>query len=165
MLRFAGVLPYFLSRTGQVVFVLGRELNGLWNPFGGGPESADILREAARECEEETMGFFGSKEQIALRLVSSIFYQTPTSITYFLRLYLNDIGEAQLVVDAFRSAYQHLKRCNGCPEGYLEMNLIGLFTPEQLVDEIDTLRPEFRANLNGILEKFQQERLTRTLFI
>ena len=147
---FTGVALYTIQE-GQVYFILGKELNGELNIFGGGPKSSDYSLEAAREFEEETMGIFGSAEDILPYLSSCPKYQTDDVTIFLCRI---EIIWDQLMIlqQAFQNLYRHFSKCSICPEGYLEMTDI-LFVPK---DQIETynLRPAFRRQLSSLLKIF-----------
>jgi hypothetical protein len=153
MLRFAGVLPYFVTPSGTY-FICGHDTDG-WNAFGGGPDSTSYTREAAREFEEETLGIFGNRDEVYLELIGSPYHVTPNSIIFFLKLYVS-LEEAWVFVKAYNNVYKTLSKCR-CPSEYREIDKIEIFTENTLHNA--SLRPAFRDDLSGLLRSFHSQSL------
>ena len=71
----AGVLPICLINS-KVYFLFGKERdmdeNPGWSDFGGGSEPKEsFIETAARECSEESSGFFGSRAEITKMLTTN----------------------------------------------------------------------------------------------
>jgi hypothetical protein len=165
---FAGVLLYFIHQH-KYYFLLGRELTGELNPFGGGPKSSDMVTEAAREFEEETMGIFGSAESMISQIALSDCYQTSDVTIFFCRI---DATVEQIVTlqHAFKNVYHHFSKCTvtqpliprgtylepcvTCPEGYLEMTEL-VIVPRLSVERYP-LRGAFRDQLSELLPLFDR---------
>ena len=144
-MKFAGILPYFLD-MGKIYYILGNEKDGSgWNPFGGSPESSNLRFEAAREFEEETMGFFGNKDVIYNLLEFCPYYFNDKIILYLLKLDLTK-SQAEVLCDSFKNVYSHFNFCD-CPNGYLEMDKIDIFTFDDLIASKNILRKEFQEIL------------------
>jgi hypothetical protein len=70
-LLYCGVLPYDILND-ELIILLGKELNGQWSDWGGGPDILDVddlglydpKKTAAREAWEESRGMLGSESEI-----------------------------------------------------------------------------------------------------
>ncbi len=83
-----GCFAYTYGQTGELMFLLGQESNGLWNDFGGSANAGEsALDTAVREFTEETRHVFG---KIALRenvLAKPTRTNRAASIAYTLRVF------------------------------------------------------------------------------
>ncbi len=57
----AGILPYYIDKSGQAYFLIGQEPDGSWADFGGRADKSDLnpKETAMREFTEETRCVFG----------------------------------------------------------------------------------------------------------
>jgi hypothetical protein len=152
MIVFAGVILYVVDPIYGPCLVLGRELTGELNPFGGGPKSDNYKLEAAREFEEETMGMFCDTSAMYEKLTHANYYVNATSITFFCRLMMS-LDELKTLQIVFQNVFKHFNKCTGYPEGYLEMTEL-VVVPLNSISQRQDLRPAFRDNLDSILRTF-----------
>lgn len=82
--RYAGVLPYAYDHDQVLCVLLGQERHApgqsgsdRWSDFGGLTDAGETLIDAAaRECFEESMGIFGTVDQIRRRLHDDFSFAT-----------------------------------------------------------------------------------------
>lgn len=145
LVRYGGVLPYAVHPvSGSIVYLLAREndTEGAFSDFGGGPDPSDGrngTRTAARECYEESMGLFGSADEIEQRLSGkrsvhlddgTVFLMRteydPRLPLYFGRFYAYAIQCANITSKDARCCV------SSCPEGHFEKSEVRWLTIEQM---------------------------------
>lgn len=87
----AGVLPYVVSETGNILFLLGKDYDNKWSDFGGRCEAVDkgdSIYTAARECWEETLGCIYELKQLKILLKKSKLIESKTQSGYPYYMYL-----------------------------------------------------------------------------
>jgi hypothetical protein len=149
---YVGVLP-FAEVKGSRIFLLGLEnaehyfdSHNSWCDFGGAAHSTNVLRSAAEEFYEESMGMFGSVaeiEQLLTKYGKLIKLSGGAGYTYLLRIrYEPAVTEAWnriwKYISASAKSIDGKLRVLTCPEGYLEKQRLGWFSERVL-----------RAALNG----------------
>lgn len=149
--RRAGIIPF--SYSGQYSFLLGRDhikkgnlVSGSWSDFGGMSEERDETEvdNAAREAYEESMGVFGSVEQLKTIIANSVYLKTPLGTTFFVDFWYHySPAQATLLPIFFERFYSYLSKCfhltpvgypcvEGCPEGYFEKQQLQWFSEQEL---------------------------------
>jgi len=146
---YVGVLPWAWFR-GRRVYLLGQEnaerrygSHGQWSDFGGGVHDVNnIARSAAEELYEESMGVFGTVDELERELRFSPRAQRFTLPGAAGYLYLWQIRFDPNLVTVWNRIWQYIKRCTTdndgkavirtCPEGFLEKQRIAWF-PEHIL--------------------------------
>jgi 8-oxo-dGTP pyrophosphatase MutT (NUDIX family) len=120
--------------NGEVYFLLGKEKyekhwdgSRKWSDFGGGPDGQPPQTAAAREAYEESMGFLGSEAMIKKRLKTELRFKMPYGYVY-----LYPMGFRPELVPLYNRVYTYSRRCNKCPEGWLEKTEIRWFSAREL---------------------------------
>lgn len=146
--RFLGVLPYTYTPNNKLVFLLGQEWPGhtedayFWGTFGGGPEKEDLslYHGAARECYEESMGFLGTQGEILERILRAPFVLKESQVIIFPMFIEYDSKLPQL----YNRVYEYAQKCvKSCPEGWLEKLEIAWWSPQEILNSSEQMRPAF----------------------
>lgn len=155
----AGIVP-FARRHGKVYIVLGRESNdipfpdsGKWSDFGGGSHAAETEEEcAAREGFEETMGLFGSKQELMEKITNC-----QATIRHFKYVsFIIEVDYDESLPKQFSTIYQYTKDHN--PQliqqsnGLFEKDMIAWFPLEDFRRQTSPMS-ELRPFYKGIIEK------------
>jgi hypothetical protein len=167
---YAGVLPYYFHK-GQLYIILGREKyeanwdgSEKYSDFGGGPEEEDQKdpkRTAARECYQESMGIFGTADEIYKKLKDPVeIVQGGKVVGYTYLLHLVDgYNRAKI----FNTVYDYVKKCKmTCPEGWMEKTWTVVFSKNDLLTYLaqkpEVFRPQFIKSVYQVLQhgKFVQ---------
>lgn len=140
MFKFVGVLLYYLHDN-RIYIVLGQDSGEGWNIFGGGPESPNILSEAIREFEEETMGVFGN-----VNISDSPSLNIRDAIIYLVQLDFNPKD----YITAYNNIRRTIDRECECTQTYLEMSELQMFDTSSI--SIDELRYPFSEYFNDLID-------------
>lgn len=170
---FAGVLPYTFNKKGELTFLLGREgyVEGwsdsyLFSEFGGRAEHGENpLITSSREGFEESLGFFGTQEELLSKLDYSIEvidgsvkgYIFPLYIEYDPSLPKKYLDVYSYIVKALECSPNAVKRAKD--KGYMEKVELKYFTVDQLIHNSNILRPGFRKSLLLIIRSFIRDLL------
>jgi len=157
-----GVQPYTI-KDAELYLILGKERyspgwrdSNTWCSFAGHPDRHLTLRdinlareEALRELDEESMGIFGTPEEIFPLLTH--YYAAGRSVIFFLPVTIDSFEEFKRT---FSNVHRHFTRCRfvgPCAEGELEKSEITFVTVPELKQMRDLRRP-FREDLPGMLK-------------
>jgi len=155
----AGILPYSVDSGGNVVFLLGQDVNGDWSDFGGRSELRDngsCQQTASREFYEETLGSVKSMEDMKRNItahknrdeVHLVTSKTLGGATYYMFLVKIQYIDYKRF---FWKTYQYLKSCN---HRYIEKRDIRWISKDTLLSCI--LEPETRDSLINLRPIFRQ---------
>ncbi len=160
-LNFVGIQAYTII-NGELYIILGKESyeegwsgSETWSSFGGRPnydvypnQIENALDEAIREFDEESMGIFGSKENIREKISKKYYLnETKTALSFFLFIEFEDPSNIDVIVDVFKNIYLHFAQCTiednnrrlrlpgPCYDGFLEKTDLGFFK----VSDLDTI--------------------------
>lgn len=158
-------MPYSYSPSGDVIFLLGEEVNGYWGEFGGGVEKGETITEcAAREFVEESMGFFTqddfygkdkvipnytpSTKSIVTNNITLYTLEDKTAVSY---IYLLEIAFNKNLPYYFSNVLANFTKCvtetnewgvpviPSCPDGYIEKTSIGWYTLDAMRSNLEAL--------------------------
>jgi hypothetical protein len=167
---YAGVLPFadVTDAKGNIerLYLLGLENaeehfdHDLWADFGGGAHNpSDLLRSAAEEFYEESMGSFGTADHIAKRLTESgtrVDLPNKAGAAFLLRIPY-DASLPQMWNGIWNYFQKCAKQRDGkfliasCPEGFFEKKRIGWFSANDILKG-PAIRPIFRKSFIHILQ-------------
>ncbi|MHB1910118.1 MAG: DEAD/DEAH box helicase family protein [Nitrososphaerales archaeon] len=154
-----GVQPYTIKNS-ELYLILGKERyspgwrdSNTWCSFAGRPDRPLTLRdidlareEALRELDEESMGIFGTPEE--LRPLLNHYYAEGRSVIFFLPVTIDSFEEFKRT---FANIHRHFIRHGPCAEGELEKSEITFVTVPEL-KRMGDLRRSYRGDLPGMLK-------------
>ena len=159
----AGILPIALYR-GTLFLLLGKERNNLWSDFGGSSiNKEEIFKTAIREGCEELNGFFGTEDELAIKVKNNnimqigfeervkrskkLIYTTFLFNTKYdknLPYYFNNVN---------KFAELHLsEHVNKNHNGLFEKSEINWFTIDDLKKNIIHLRPWYIPFIESVIK-------------
>ena len=182
LIRYAGVIPCTRDAEGEWRILVGQEAfvkdyaHALaWSDFGGGQETCmvdtkiyaeNVLQVAAREFEEEIMGFFGCKGEMEVLLQDrglKFELQNGTVVEYLVPMRWKEVKNIPFL---FRNVRKHFLKCStedekkfvtidSCPKGTMEKMDIEWVKLKDVVSSKNTerkWRPSFLKSIQTLLQ-------------
>ena len=135
------ILPYTYDPQGNLLFLLGKDQDGLWSDFGGRVEiedGEDHAKTASREFYEETIGCISNLNETYLKLVQGnplkITSKTLNGSPYYMYLLYIEFKDWN---DGFVKIFNFLKYTNA-PSKIFEKTQIRWITLQTLMQTLDS---------------------------
>jgi hypothetical protein len=148
--RYVGVLIFAQTGNG-ISFLLGKE-KGAWSDFGGSPDHITEFNiknyrlEAARECEEETMGLLGNAQKISKYL--NHYFETSLAIIFLLKIEYDPT-----LPIFFKRFYDYGSKCHTGCDGYYEKDEIKWFRMDEIRQHRNIkFRSKFNIFIKNVIE-------------
>lgn len=167
-----GVQPIIIGKNGDINVLCGREVvkknwdsSNRFAGFGGMKENDESNRRcAARECYEESMGFFGTEEEIFKKLNKNHPDYIGENVLNGYKCYWIKYDLDDEIITTFKNVYNYLKQSKGittkAKNGFFEKTELKYFTLRELyilsktpnTYTKKTFRPNFLEQLQEMVD-------------
>ena len=151
----AGILPVTIFR-GTILFLLGKERynENYWCDFGGSSNHNEAIFETAiREGYEELDGFLGTKDELK-NIVNNNFIKHCYTKTYTTLLFYVDYDKISHLPYYFNNHRKFIDKelVLNKKEGIFEKSEIKFYSKQELIDNIDNIRPFYRELITQLIK-------------